>query len=100
MVAGPDALRAFAGDFRDNLAALGVTAFLRICEEAAMLKPDTLAGVHTTYALRGATPVIEPFRTRLRLERVDGQWIGGDIETAARNADIRVNVARTETGAA
>ena len=92
-ISTPAELINVASDFRENLGELGATAYYRVCREAERLDDDDISGMHTAYALRGATPVIEPFQSRMRIRRVDGRWLGAGIASSVRNADIRVNIA-------
>jgi hypothetical protein len=56
------------------LASQGVTDYHRIARSARYLDEDTIEGFHVTYALRGATPVVEPYASRMILKRVGEIW--------------------------
>lgn len=51
-----------------------VSDYHRIAREARFLDDETIEGFHITYALRGATPVIEPYASRMILKRAGGMW--------------------------
>jgi hypothetical protein len=66
-----------AADIRqigDWLRSQGVTDFHRIARAAQFLDDDTIEGFHTTYALRRALPVVDPYESRLILRRSGDVW--------------------------
>jgi len=56
------------------LGSQGVTDYHRIARDARYLDGDTIEGFHVTYALRSATPVVEPYASRMILKRVGQIW--------------------------
>jgi len=56
------------------LASQGVTDYHRIARTARYLDADTIEGFHVTYALRGATPVVDPYANRMILKRAVTIW--------------------------
>lgn len=65
------------GDIRqvhEWLGSQGVTDYHRIAREARYLDDDTIEGFHVTYALRGATPVVDPYVSRMILKRTNDMW--------------------------
>lgn len=51
-----------------------VSDFHRIARSARFLDEDTIEGFHVTYALRGATPVVDPYTSRMILRRLGDLW--------------------------
>lgn len=79
--------------FRENLTSLGAQAYHRICNMADFETSGRILGTHTSYVLRGATALLQPFKSRLVLHLENGVWLGGDFLTEIRNADLKINSA-------
>lgn len=75
--------------FRKKLQNHGATAYHRICREAMFASddPNRIEGIHETYALAGATPVMEPYLNHMTLVHQNGRWLGAGIRAAASNKD-------------
>ncbi len=74
--------------FRRKLDQHGATAYHRICLEAVFATddPTRIEGMHKTYALMGATQVMEPYLNQMTLVNMDGNWLGAGIRAATDNA--------------
>lgn len=83
----PDAYLPSLGSFRRKLETLGATAYHRLCREAVFANddPNRIEGVHETFALNGATPVMQPYLNHMTLIRIDGRWRGAGIRSATSN---------------
>ena len=74
--------------FRRKLDQHNATAYHRICLEAVFATddPTRIEGMHKTYALSGATPVMTPYLSQMTLVHMDGKWLGAGIRAATDNA--------------
>ncbi|KIT18143.1 hypothetical protein [Jannaschia aquimarina] len=87
-----------AASLRQNLHSLMATSYFRVCREARYVAPDRIEGHHTTYILRGATPVTRPFENEMTLRLEDGEWKGAGLIAQVRNADLRINTIARPSG--
>ncbi|WP_342078563.1 hypothetical protein [Yoonia sp. SS1-5] len=67
-------LRAGFNKFRSYLAGIGVTEFIRTCEDAMFLNEQQIIGEHTSHLLRNGVWSREPYNVRSMLRRTDGRW--------------------------
>ncbi|MEO0862173.1 MAG: hypothetical protein AAFY65_16300 [Pseudomonadota bacterium] len=78
--------------FRANMKQLGATAYHRICTDAVMAADgQSIQGGHTSYLLRGAATVVEPYKADSSYVLRDGVWMGAGITCRVRNADVQIN---------
>lgn len=86
---GPSQMIAAVSEFHRHLRSIGATEYHRICREASFLGAgDEISGWHTSYVMRGGTFLMEPFRSSMRLVRVDGVWLGAGNVSEALYRDV------------
>lgn len=73
--------------FYDNIKALGAREYHRICRRAEFTSPaqDRIKGVHATYILSGAAPLLPPYENHMTLVLQDGRWLGAGIRAGVSN---------------
>lgn len=88
----PDDYRPSLHSFRRKLDRHGATAYHRLCRDAVFAAddPKRIEGVHETFALNGATPVMPPYLNQMTLVERDGRWLGAGIRAAVRNIDWHI----------
>lgn len=86
-IATPESYLPSVRRFRRKLDQHCATAYHRVCLEAVFASddPDRIEGMHKTYALNGATPVMDPYLSQMTLMRKDGKWLGAGIRAATDN---------------
>lgn len=60
--------------FREYLAGLGVTDFVRTCTGAAFLGPDKIVGSHISDLISNGTRTREPYEVWSTMRRIDDRW--------------------------
>ncbi|MEJ6403592.1 hypothetical protein [Yoonia sp. 2307UL14-13] len=60
--------------FREYLAGLGVTDFIRTCTGAAFLGEDKIMGAHVSDLIRNGARTREPYEVWSSLDLIDGRW--------------------------
>jgi len=74
--------------FVEELEALHVTEYTRICDTAKFVSADHISGYHTTRVQADGRDVLAPFLTRLSLYRArDNSWKVNISDTSLRSAD-------------
>lgn len=73
--------------FADQMRALKIARYERVCDSAQFVGHDRIIGSHTSRAWDAKGTEHAPFLTRLGLYRVEDDWRVARSETALRNAD-------------
>ncbi|MEM9755058.1 MAG: hypothetical protein AAF914_03645 [Pseudomonadota bacterium] len=62
----------------------------RLCRAARYDGPDKITGHHVSFVLRGATYRLEPFTSRMTLQRIDGRWLSAGCDVDIDDTDLRI----------
>ena len=80
-----DVLRRGFDEFRQNLAIMRVTDYIRLGESAAEIGPDLIAGRYVTHLMSNAHRIVPPFRSHVTLRRQGNRWCAASIVNALSN---------------
>ncbi len=89
VIASPDELLIGITDYREYLAATGVTGYSRVCRQASFVpsRNDLIVGRHDSVLVRKGQREPVLYANRMTLMRIEGRWMSVQIEMDGCNAD-------------
>lgn len=92
VVATEGELRQGFEQFRDTLAHMRITDYLRLADSAVEISPELVSGRYITHLMSGAHRVVPPFRSQATLRLDGGRWRAASIVNALRNTQWPLGV--------